>query len=41
VVGVVTLANEEHHVEEALQKVLAEADGILGPMIVGHSVELI
>jgi len=41
VIGVVTLANEEHHVEEALQKVLAEADGILGPMIVGHSVELI
>jgi uncharacterized protein len=41
VVGVVTLSNEEHHVEEALQKVLAEADGILGPMIVGHSVELI
>jgi uncharacterized protein YlxP (DUF503 family) len=41
VVGVVTLANEQHHVEEALQKVLAEADGILGPMIVGHSVELI
>ena len=26
VVGVVTLSNEEHHVEEALQKVLAEAD---------------
>ena len=41
VVGVVTLSNEEHHVQEALQKVLAEADGILGPMIVGHSVELI
>jgi len=41
VIGVVTLANEEHHVEEALQKVLAEADSILGPMVVGHSVELL
>jgi len=41
VVGVVTLSNEEHHVEEALQKVLAEADNILGPMVVGHSVELL
>jgi len=41
VVGVVTLSNEEHHVEEALQKVLAEADNILGPMVVGHSVEIL
>jgi len=41
VVGVVTLSNERHHVEEALQKVLAEADNILGPMVVGHSVELL
>jgi hypothetical protein len=41
VVGVVTLSNEEHHVEESLQKVLAEADGILGSMVVGHSVELL
>jgi uncharacterized protein len=41
VVGVVTLANEEHHVEEALQKVLSEADGILGSMVVGHSVEFL
>jgi len=41
VVGVVTLSNEEHHVEEALQKVLVEADNILGPMVVGHSVELL
>jgi uncharacterized protein len=41
VVGVVTLSNEEHHVEESLQKVLAEADGMLGSMVVGHSVELL
>ena len=41
VVGVVTLSNEEHHVQEALQKVLAEADNILGPIVVGHSVELL
>ena len=30
VVGVVTLSNEEQHVEEVLQKVLAEADRISG-----------
>jgi hypothetical protein len=37
----VTLANEEHHVEESLQKVLAEADRILGPMLTGHAVDLL
>jgi uncharacterized protein YlxP (DUF503 family) len=41
VVGVVTLSNEAHHVEEALQKVLAEADRILGPLVVGYSIELL
>jgi hypothetical protein len=41
VVGVVTLSNEEHHVEEALQKVLAEADRILGPVLISHAVELL
>ena len=41
VVGVVTLSNEEHQVKEALQKVLAEADGLLGSMVVGHAVEIL
>ena len=41
VVGVVTVSNEEQHVEEALQKVLAEADRILGPLLVSHSVDLL
>jgi uncharacterized protein len=41
VVGVVTLSNEEHHVKEALQKVLAEADKILGPVLVAHAVDLL
>lgn len=41
VVGVVTLSNEEHHVEESLQKVLAEADRILGPVLISHQVEYI
>ena len=41
VVGVVTLSNEEHHVEEALQKVLVEADRILGPLLVAHTVDLL
>jgi uncharacterized protein YlxP (DUF503 family) len=41
VVGVVTLSREEQHVEESLQHVLAEADRLLGPILVGHSVELV
>ena len=41
VVGVVTLANEEHHVQESLQSVLAEADRILGPVLIGHAVDLL
>jgi uncharacterized protein YlxP (DUF503 family) len=41
VVGIVTLSNEEQHVEQALQKVLAEADNILGPLIVSHAVDLL
>ncbi len=41
VVGIVTISNEEHHVEEALQQVLAEADNILGPLLTSHTVEVI
>ena len=41
VVGIVTISNEEHHVKESLQQVLAEADDILGPLLVSHSVEVI
>jgi len=41
VVGVVTLSNEEQHVEESLQKVLAEADRILGPLLIAHAVDLL
>ena len=41
VVGVVTLSNEEHHVQESLQKVLAEADRILGPLLISHAVDLL
>jgi uncharacterized protein len=40
VIGVVTLSNEEQQVEEALQKVLAEADRVLGPALISHAVEL-
>ena len=40
VIGVVTLSNEEQHVEESLQKVLAEAHRILGPVLISHGVEL-
>lgn len=41
VVGIVTISNEEHHVEESLQQVLAEADNILGPLLITHTVEVI
>jgi uncharacterized protein len=41
VVGVVTLSNEDRHVAEMLQKVLAEADRILGPLLVSHAVDLL
>jgi uncharacterized protein len=41
VVGVVTLSNEEQHVQESLQRVLAEADNILGPVLISHAVEIV
>jgi uncharacterized protein YlxP (DUF503 family) len=41
VVGVVTLSNEEHHVNEVLQKVLAEADRVLGPLLIHHQTEFV
>jgi len=41
VVGVVTLSNDESHVEDSLQHVLAEADSMLGPVLVSHAVEMI
>jgi len=41
VVGVVTLANDETHVEELLQKVLNEVDKLVGPLLVAHHVDLL
>ncbi len=41
VVGIVTISGQEQHVEESLQQVLAEADVILGPLLVNHAVEII
>jgi uncharacterized protein YlxP (DUF503 family) len=41
VVGIVTISNEEHHVKESLQQVLAEANNILGPLLISHTVEVI
>ena len=41
VVGVVTLSHEEQHVEESLQHILAEADVILGPVLISHALEMI
>ena len=41
VVGVVTLANEEKYVREVLQKVLDEADEILGSLLVNQAIEIV
>jgi uncharacterized protein YlxP (DUF503 family) len=41
VVGIVTLSNEEHHVQESLQHVLDEADRVLGPVLTSHSLEMV
>jgi len=41
VVGIVTLSNEEKHVKEVLQKVLEEADRILGSLLINQAVEII
>jgi uncharacterized protein len=41
VVGIVTLSNEERHVQESLQKVLDEADGILGSFLISQKFEIV
>jgi len=41
VVGVVTLSNEEKHLKEVLQKVLDEADSILGSVLINQAFEII
>ena len=41
VIGVVTLANEERYVQEVLQKVLQEADQVLGSFLINQSVDLL
>jgi uncharacterized protein YlxP (DUF503 family) len=41
VVGVVTISNEEKHVNEVLQKVLDEADRILGSFLINQTMEII
>jgi hypothetical protein len=41
VVGIVTLSNEEKHVKEMLNKVLDEADRILGSTLINQNFEII
>jgi uncharacterized protein YlxP (DUF503 family) len=40
-IGVVTLSNEEKHVREVLDKVLHEADRILGSFLVNQAIDII
>jgi hypothetical protein len=39
-IGVVTISNEEHHVQEALQAVAGESERILGRDLVSREVEI-
>ena len=41
VVGIVTISNEEKHLREVLQKVLDEADRILGSFLINQTVEIV
>ena len=41
VIGIVTLSNEEKHVQEVLQKVLDEADRILGSFLINQQMDII
>lgn len=41
VVGVVALSGDEKHLEESLQRVLAEAERILQRALVGHNIEYV
>jgi uncharacterized protein YlxP (DUF503 family) len=41
VVGIVTISNEEKHVREMLEKVLDEADRILGSFLINQAVEIV
>ena len=41
VIGVVTLSNEEKHLREVLQKVLDEADSILGSFLIHQAIEIV
>jgi uncharacterized protein YlxP (DUF503 family) len=41
VIGVVTLSNEEKHLKAELQKVLDEADKILGSFLINQNFEII
>jgi hypothetical protein len=38
---VVTLSNEEKHVQQSLQQVLDAADDILGSFLIGQKVEIV
>ncbi len=41
VVGIVTISNEEKHLREVLQKVLHEADRILGSVLINQAIEIV
>ena len=41
VIGIVTISNEEKHLREVLQRVLDEADRILGSFLINQAVEIV
>lgn len=40
-IGVVTISNDEQHLEQSLQTIFAESERLLGPDLVGHQIEVL
>ena len=41
VVGVVTISNDPHHLEQSLQTIFAESERLLGRDLVDHGIEIL
>ena len=41
VVGVVTISNDAHHLEQSLQAIFAESERLLGRDLVEHGIEIL
>jgi hypothetical protein len=41
VIGVVTISNDAHHLEQSLQTIFAESERLLGRDLVDHGIEIL